>query len=58
LQSLLKPNVLELLRKHDEGITIAGLSERLHVSRHTVSVTLAEMYGEKLITVRKVGMAN
>ena len=52
-----KDKIIDILRKNSQGVTIAGLSERLKVSRHTVSITLAELYGEKLITVRRVGMA-
>jgi len=53
----LKPKIIDILNDNPHGITIAGLSERLKVSRHTISVTLAEMYGAKLINVRRVGMA-
>jgi Mn-dependent DtxR family transcriptional regulator len=57
LEFPLKPKIIELLKNNPKGLTIAGISERLNVSRHTVSITLAEMYGEKLITVTNVGMA-
>jgi len=52
-----KDKVIELLRTNNRGLTISGISRRLRISRHTVTVTLAALYGEGLITVRHVGMA-
>tara|TARA_Y100000310_G_scaffold344857_1_gene460049 strand:- start:5252 stop:5464 length:213 start_codon:yes stop_codon:yes gene_type:complete len=57
MESKVKQNIISLLRNNSQGLTIAGLAERLQFSRHTVTVGLAELKGERAITIRKVGMA-
>ena len=51
-----RERVINILISNPQGITIAGISEILKVTRHTVTITLAELYGERMITIRRVGM--
>ncbi|MBS3075466.1 hypothetical protein J4429_03320 [Candidatus Pacearchaeota archaeon] len=52
-----KEAVIELLKKHKEGLTVIEISRMLKISRNTSAVVLAELRGARLIWVRKVGMA-
>jgi Mn-dependent DtxR family transcriptional regulator len=50
-------SVVKLLKKDRDGLTLIEISKRLHVSRNTVAVVLAELKGLGLIRIRPVGMA-
>jgi Mn-dependent DtxR family transcriptional regulator len=52
-----KEKIQELLKKNKGGLTISDIAISLKTTRHTVSVALAELKGEKKIIVRNVGMA-
>jgi predicted transcriptional regulator len=52
-----KELVTEILRKNPMGLTIVEISKLLKISRNTVAVVLAELKGEKTITIRPVGKA-
>ena len=52
-----KEMVTDLLKRNAMGLTIVEISKLLKISRNTVSVVLAELKGEKAITIRPVGKA-
>jgi len=52
-----KDQVLEILRKNSDGLTIMDISNMLNISRNTVVVALAELKGADMIRIRPVGMA-
>ncbi|MBW2984331.1 MarR family transcriptional regulator [Candidatus Woesearchaeota archaeon] len=52
-----KEQVIEILKQHPEGLTIEDLAEKLKTTRHTVSLVLAELKGEKKVRIRKVAAA-
>ncbi len=52
-----KEAVKDVLKSHPEGLPISGIAKVLGVSRHTVSVKLAELKGEGNVEIRQVGMA-
>ena len=52
-----KEQITEILKQHSEGLSIGDLAEKTNTSRHTVSLALAELKGEKKITIRKVAAA-
>ena len=52
-----KELVVELLKKHKEGLTVIEISRLLKISRNTVAVVLAELKGAGLIWIRNIGMA-
>ena len=52
-----KELVLDLLGRHKYGLTIIEMSKELNISRNTVPVILAELYGEKKINYRRIGKA-
>jgi DNA-binding transcriptional regulator GbsR (MarR family) len=52
-----KELVENLLKKNTEGLTIEEISEKLEMSRNTISIALAELKGEGRIKVRQIGMA-
>ncbi|MEM0242939.1 MAG: helix-turn-helix domain-containing protein [Candidatus Aenigmatarchaeota archaeon] len=49
--------IIELLRKHPEGLTIQQISNELGFSRITVAKYLHELLGAEIIYQRKVGKA-
>jgi DNA-binding NarL/FixJ family response regulator len=52
-----KKQILELLRKDTDGLTIIEIAKALKLSRNTVPVVLAELKGANKIRVRPVGKA-
>ncbi len=52
-----KELVVELLKKHKEGLTVIETARLLKISRNTVAVVLAELKGAGLIWIRNIGMA-
>ena len=52
-----KELVIDLLKKHKEGLTVIEISRILKISRNTSAVVLAELRGAELIWVRNIGMA-
>ena len=52
-----KEQITEILKQHPEGLSIKDLAEKTSTSRITISLALAELKGEKKITIRKVAAA-
>jgi predicted ArsR family transcriptional regulator len=52
-----KEVLIELLKKHLDGLTIIEISKSLEISRNTVAVVLAELKGAELIRIRPIGKA-
>lgn len=53
----LKDKTLIMLKQNPFGLTVSDISRKTGVTRHTVSVILAELRGAGMIEIRKVGMA-
>lgn len=53
----IKVEILELLKKNPEGLTIANLSEKLEVHRQTATKYVFELKGAGKIRIRAVGSA-
>lgn len=49
--------IIDLLRKHPEGLTIQQISDELGYSRITIAKYLHELLGAEIIYQRKVGKA-
>lgn len=49
--------VIRVLKDNADGLTIVEIAKKLHISRNTVAVALAELKGANLIRIRPVGMA-
>jgi KaiC/GvpD/RAD55 family RecA-like ATPase len=52
-----KIKIVDLLRSHPEGLTIADIMKRTQLARHTVLARLHGLIGEDKVGVRKVNMA-
>ncbi len=52
-----KTKVENLLKNNLDGLTIQNISDSLKLSRQTIAIILAELKGEKKITIRKIGMS-
>lgn len=52
-----REQLIALLKKNTDGLTIVELASLLKISRNTVPVILAELKGAKLIRIRPVGKA-
>ena len=52
-----KGKISEILKNNPDGLTINELKTIANTTRHTVSIALAELKGEKKVMVRQVGMA-
>lgn len=52
-----KDKIIEILQTNPHGLTISDIKNLANTTRHTVSVALAELKGERKIVVRQVGMA-
>jgi hypothetical protein len=52
-----KSIVVSLLKNNPEGLTIKDFVDKIGTSRHTISLSLAELKGEGRLSIRKVGMA-
>ena len=49
--------IIEVLKKHPEGLTIQQISSMIGLSRLTTAKYLHELLGAEIITQRKVGRA-
>jgi DNA-binding transcriptional ArsR family regulator len=49
--------IIEVLRKHPEGLTITAISEFTKLHRHTVTKYLYELRGAEMIYEREIGPA-
>ena len=49
--------VIRVLKDNVNGLTVVEIAKKLHISRNTVAVVLAELRGANLIRIRPVGMA-
>ena len=52
-----RQRIIDLLKKNNSGLTIADIAKKVGITRHTVSIILAELRGANLIQIRKIGMA-
>ncbi len=52
-----REEVIKLLKKNTDGLTIVDIAKQLGISRNTASVALAELKGEGAIRIRPVGIA-
>lgn len=52
-----KENIIKLLQKRPDGLTISDLAKDLRLSRNTVVVVLAELKGAGKVRMRPIGMA-
>jgi Mn-dependent DtxR family transcriptional regulator len=50
-------DVIKLLKRNTDGLTIIEIAKELKISRNTVPVILAELKGANLIRIRPVGKA-
>ena len=53
----MKKRVIELLKKHPEGLTTVEMAKMLNTNRHTLTKYIYELVGAKTIHQRKVGPA-
>lgn len=49
--------IIEILKKHPEGLTIVEIEKILKVSKHTAAKYIYQLIGEGLIYQREVGTA-
>ena len=52
-----KENIIKLLQKRPDGLTISDLAKELRLSRNTIVVVLAELKGAGKVRMRPIGMA-
>jgi len=52
-----KKEIINILKKHDEGLTISSISKELNVNRITATKYIYELLGMNKIRIRKIGMA-
>ncbi len=57
MQKSKKEQVMEILQKNTDGLTIIEIARVLKISRNTVAIALAELKGAELIRIRPVGKA-
>lgn len=53
----IKNEIIEILRKHPDGLTIVEIEKILKVSKHTAVKYIYQLVGEGLIHQREVGTA-
>jgi predicted transcriptional regulator len=53
----IKEKIIELLRKHPEGLTIQDLAKELKVHRQTVTKYVLELKGAGIVIRKRVGSA-
>jgi len=53
----IRNEIIEILRKHPEGLTIVEIEKILKVSKHTAVKYIYQLVGEGLIHQREVGTA-
>ncbi len=56
-EDAIKQGIIETLRTHPEGLTIASLSELMGINRMTTSKYIYGLTSEELIYQRKIGPA-
>jgi len=54
----IKKEIVNLLSKHSQGLTLEDLSQLIHVHRQTVTKYVLELKGAKIIYRRWVGSAS
>ena len=52
-----KEELIELLKKDTDGLTIVEIARKLGISRNTTAVAIAELKGEGKLRIRPVGVA-
>lgn len=52
-----KQQIVELLKKRLDGLTISDIARELRISRNTAVVVLAELKGAEKVRIRPIGMA-
>jgi len=50
-------NIIKILKKHPEGLTIIEISKEIDASRHSVANYINNLLGKNLIYKREVGTA-
>jgi len=53
----IRSEIIEILKKHPEGLTIVEIEKTLGVSKHTATRYIYQLFGEGLIHQRKIGSA-
>ena len=53
----IRNEIIEILKKHPEGLTLVEIEKILGVSKHTVARYIYQLVGEGLIYQREVGTA-
>jgi DNA-binding Lrp family transcriptional regulator len=53
----IRNEIIEILKKHPEGLTFVQIEKMLKVSKHTVARYIYQLVGEGLIYQREVGTA-
>jgi len=57
VQNNFKERIIDVLKKHPEGLTIIEISNLIGSHRHTITKYIYQLIGEGLIYQRKVGTA-
>jgi predicted transcriptional regulator len=52
-----KERILEVLKKHNEGLPIVKIAEIIGLHRHTVTKYVYELVGADVIQIREIGSA-
>ena len=52
-----KTKISDILINNPNGLTINDITFLAKTTRHTVSIALAELKGERKISIRQIGMA-
>jgi len=52
-----KDRIVNILKKHSEGLTILDISKEIGMSRHAVTKYIYQLLGEGVINLREVGTA-
>lgn len=52
-----KKQIEELLKDNPKGLTIQDMVDRSGISRNTIMVILAKLFGEKRLGLRQIGNA-
>lgn len=53
----IRNEIIEILKKHPEGLTIVEIEKILKVSKHTATKYIYQLIGEGLVHQRKIGTA-
>src|SRR3989344_5826019 len=53
----IKEEILKILKKHPEGLTISQVAKEIGMHRHSVVKYIYELTGEKKVIQRKIGPA-